>query len=413
LMTILGIVAAGLLAAFSPVLVKSILKIESTDINEFLKSFYIISIGVPFTVVASGLRGVLEALLRFDIANSIRAVLGVFNFLGPVLVMLFTADFAYAVAVLVLLRILCLIAYVKACWDVVPGTRKSPHFDRSHVGHLFKFGSWITVSNLISPVMVSFDRFFLGAMVSVSALAYYSIPWEVMARLLIIPAAFAGVIFPVFSEMKGSMNIPDRGFYYQSLKYVLLIMFPICLIGAAFAKEILSIWMGHEFAASSFRVMQIMSAAVLLNGLAMIPFSFIQASGRPDITAKYHVIEFVIYVPLLWLLIREWTIVGAALAWLIRVALDLALLLGYSTRRVLRRSPEEVPRGYSVTGFLTAGMILGLAVPPLLASRSGRIGWALALMALYGYVAWTGLLGPKEKRFIAETLGRNTRVGSS
>jgi O-antigen/teichoic acid export membrane protein len=159
--------------------------------------------------------------------------------------------------------------------------------------------------------------------------------------------------------------------------------------------------------------MQIMSAAVLLNGLAMIPFSFIQASGRPDITAKYHVIEFVIYVPLLWLLIREWTIVGAALAWLIRVALDLALLLGYSTRRVLRRSPEEVPWGYSVTGFLTAGMILGLAVPPLLASRSGRIGWALALMALYGYVAWTGLLGPKEKRFIAETLGRNTRVGSS
>ena len=43
-------------------------------------------------------------------------------------------------------------------------------------------------------------------------------------------------------------------------------------------------------------------------------------------TAKLHMIEFPLYVPLVWWLIHVAGIEGAALAWVLRVTLDAALL---------------------------------------------------------------------------------------
>jgi O-antigen/teichoic acid export membrane protein len=114
-------------------------------------------------------------------------------------------------------------------------------------------------------------------------------------------------------------------------------MLPICILLGAFSKLVLNTWLGQEYALNSFRVMQVMLVAILINGISMIPFSLIQGIGKPDITAKFHIIEFFIYVPLLWLFIKEWGVLGAAVAWLARVALDLLLLFGYVQRILLPR----------------------------------------------------------------------------
>jgi O-antigen/teichoic acid export membrane protein len=58
----------------------------------------------------------------------------------------------------------------------------------------------MTVSNVVSPLMVYVDRFLIGAFLSISAVAYYVTPHEVVTKLLVLPGAVAAVFFPAFSR---------------------------------------------------------------------------------------------------------------------------------------------------------------------------------------------------------------------
>jgi O-antigen/teichoic acid export membrane protein len=84
--------------------------------------------------------------------------------------------------------------------------------------------------------------------------------------------------------------------------------------------------------------LQWLSVGVLFNSLAQIPFVLLQGAGRPDITAKIHLLELPFYLLALWLLISEMGINGAAMAWCARAMMDAGLLFGMAYRYVWRGS---------------------------------------------------------------------------
>src|SRR5207247_10477417 len=96
-------------------------------------------------------------------------------------------------------------------------------------------------------------------------------------------------------------------------KVVALALFPLCLLTVAFGREALAIWLGRNFADNSTRVLQLLAIGVFLNGLANVPFALIQAVGRPDITAKLHLLELPAYLTTLWWLFvtRAMVVAGA------------------------------------------------------------------------------------------------------
>jgi O-antigen/teichoic acid export membrane protein len=61
----------------------------------------------------------------------------------------------------------------------MPELKARISMDRAMVRPLLKFGGWMTVSNVISPLTVSLDRFLIGALISMTAVAYYSTSWEI------------------------------------------------------------------------------------------------------------------------------------------------------------------------------------------------------------------------------------------
>src|SRR3546814_934995 len=84
-----------------------------------------------------------------------------------------------------------------------------------------------------------------------------------------------------------------------------------------------------------------MSLGILLNALAFVPFACLQAAGHVRTTAVLHIIECVIYVPLLFIGLYFFGVLGAALVWTLRAGLDLGLLLSCSQRRVFYNKPSQ------------------------------------------------------------------------
>ena len=365
LMLLLGILGAVAVGAISPWLVHRTLHVPVALQREALLSFYVLAVSIPVVICTAGLRGLLEAHQRFGVTNALRVPMGVFTFLGPLLVLPFSHSLVPVVVTLAAGRVVASFAYLIVCMKVLPEFRRTIQLERSGVGPLLRFGGWMTVTNVISPLMVTLDRFVIGAIVSMAAVAYYATPYEVVTKLLVVPAALVGVMFPAFSASFERDRDLTAVLYGRCVKYVFLILFPVVLVIAGLAHRGLALWLGADFAQHSFRVLQWLAVGVLLNGLAQVPFALVQGAGRPDLTAKLHLVEFPVYLLFLVWLISAHGIGGAAIAWTARVGVDALILFGIAQRVVLRRPAS-----------LTAGKTSGSSVCVVLGG-SGFLGQRL------------------------------------
>jgi O-antigen/teichoic acid export membrane protein len=98
------------------------------------------------------------------------------------------------------------------------------------------------------------------------------------------------------------------------------------------ARSGLTLWLGADFAQHGYRVLQWLAVGVFINCLALIPFTLVQGVGRPDLTAKLHLIELPLYLSALWWLISAHGVEGAAIAWTARMGVDGAVLFGMADR---------------------------------------------------------------------------------
>ncbi len=199
LMMLLGLVGATVVMAISPWLVHHALKIPETLQSESLIVFYMLGLSIPVVISTAGLRGLLEAHQRFMMVNALRIPLGIFTFVGPLLILPFSHSLVPVVGILVAGRFLGWLANLWLCLQVVPELRQGIAWHGPSAGPLLRFGGWMTVSNIVGPLMVTLDRFFIAGLVSVAAVTYYATPFEMVTKLWVISSAISGVMFPAFS----------------------------------------------------------------------------------------------------------------------------------------------------------------------------------------------------------------------
>ncbi len=336
LISMAGLGLAGMLLGipFVPWVVQSGLQIPLSLQPETLNAFYVLLASIPLVIASTGLFGILEAYHRFDLTSAVRSSLGIYTFAAPLVGLFFTNDLSCVIGILMAGRVLAGVVLFHFCNYLAPQLKTGIGFRRDIFLPLMRFGSWMTISNMIGPMMIYLDRFWISAAISVAAVAYYTTPFEVVTRLLIIPGAVAGVLYPAFSMNLMQNRDHARALFGKGIRYVFAAVFPIAALIVLFAGKGLRWWLNAEFAQNSTHVLQWLAVGVLFNSLAQIPFVLLQGAGRPDITAKIHLIELPCYLLVLWLLVSEAGINGAAMAWCARSLLDAGLLFGMAYRHV-------------------------------------------------------------------------------
>jgi O-antigen/teichoic acid export membrane protein len=392
LMLALGVVGAVAVATISPWLVHHALKIPEGLQSETLLSFYLLGLSVPVVISAAGLRGLLEAHQRFDLVSALRIPMGVFTFVGPLLVLPFSRSLVPVTGILIAGRLVGCLANLWLCFRVVPELRRGVAWHGPSAGPLLRFGGWMTVSNVVGPLMVTLDRFLIGSLVSMTAVAYYATPYEVATKFWLLPGALMGVMFPAFSASFAKDRKRTALLLGRSVKSVLLMLFPITLCTIVLAKDGLRLWLGPEFAQNSFRVLQWLAAGVFINSLAQVPFTFLQGVGKPDLTAKLHLFELPLYLGLLWWLIGTRGIEGAAIAWTARVAVDAFFLFGLARRFLPDNRPIRLR-----TALLPIAALLVLVVASVLQGPIVKSLFLIGTTACFVLVIWFRILTPEER----------------
>lgn len=305
---------------------------EVVSENELKAVILLVALVLPVQAMSATYRGLCEASQRFEGINVVRILLGVVTFAGPGFAMYFSEQLILPVMLLVVARILALIVFRFLAIRCLHSTEVHAVFDPILARRLFNFGGWVTVSGLLSPIMLQADRFSVGALISAAAVSLYVIPYEVVVQSLVLVGAVSATVFPAFSRMLSAQPDLLPGYFKVWLKRIALLMLAVATVLAVILPWLLPLWLGDKATPQMAQVGQVLCLGVFANALASMYYALIQAHGRADITARFHLIELPVFLIMLWLFIHLLGPAGAALAWSSRMLLDLLLLHNFARK---------------------------------------------------------------------------------
>ena len=198
-----------------------------------------------------------------------------------------------------------------------------PRLELERLRNILGFGSWVTLTGLLMPLLNGLDRFIIGFGNGPQAIAYYSVAYNFSTKFTLIPGSVSRALFPTFSKRQ---SLDTSTLARDATLGIAVVLTPIILVSIALVHPFFGLWLGGDFAERCFRPAEILLAGIWVNGLAFVPYALLQGQNRPDIVAKFHAIEVLPFVILLWLGVKTAGVEGAAIAWTFRAAADAILL---------------------------------------------------------------------------------------
>lgn len=322
---ITGLIGGVLIAIAGMFGAANFVETETIPSGEVKNAILLLAIALPAQAMSATYRGVNEAYKNFQGISLLRIGLGVATFGGPYLVALYTVQLPWLVATLVVSRLIALSAFrrlASCCIGDSVQTSVKPAYSKVVARELFQFGGWVTVSNIVSPVLVQADRFVIAYLLSATAVTVYILPYEIVVQAVIFVTAISSVMFPTVSKML--VECPDRwrGYFYRWLAITAVVMLFVCGTLAWFLPFILKIWLKENFDPQSILVGQVLCVGVFANSVGIMQYALLHAKGRTDITARLHLFELPFFLILLFVLVGLFGVVGAAWAWVLRMVFD-------------------------------------------------------------------------------------------
>ncbi|HFM0653529.1 TPA: O25 family O-antigen flippase, partial [Escherichia coli] len=283
---------------------------------------------IPVFLVTQILLAELEGREYFGILNIQKSVGNSLIAGLPALFVLINQTLFSAIIGVAIARVICLwLSYIMSRERI---TIDISFFSITVLKRLFRYGGWVTISNIISPILASMDRFILSHIQGASKISFYTVPNELVTRLGIVPGSLGKAVFPKLSHARNF----TASYAEQKKAYILMtvIVMPLVLFVYYYAKFILTLWMGAEYAGISVEILRIMLIGYIFNCYSQISFANIQAFGKAKYTAYIHMMEFIPYLIMLYIISKEYGVIGVAWLWTIRVIIDFLMLLYMSYR---------------------------------------------------------------------------------
>lgn len=391
-----GIFVGGIILIVGQFFLTVLFKLSLVQFDQIKGSMWFIAAMYPLVAARSVFSGVLRGERHFIKFNLITGVSSVLVQIVPLSFAVVTnKNFFWIIVSTTMIQGVGIFWMLYECL-AIPDYRRRPVINKIEVSHLLRYGSWVSVSSIIGPLLVGLDRIIISIKMGAGAVPFYVIPSNAVTQLQIIPGSLTSSLFPQLSvERIRNTTLPR-----ESLQSLAVVLIPIAILTMIFVGPFLSLWISPQFAKTASPIAEILIVGVVINSMAHLPYVYLTAKGRPDIVAKFHAVEIIPFIAILLLSIHLWGLEGAAWAWVIRVTGD-ALLLFAATRKISWGIPQI---GLGVIILIVAfGLVLGVPRASLLIPLT-----SLFLVS----VVWTVIFAPSVLRQLVKSfiVGLGARV---
>ncbi len=376
-----GLVGGGALFLCASPLAVSVFKIPVGLQAESITAFRLAGVGFCFGAIGWWAAGILAGLQRFDWLASVLVATTTASTLGGLLAAWSGRGVVGVVVANLAGTLLSVVVYACAVRRLLSGIEWRLDLDSSMFRRVLTYGLFSTMQVIFGIVAMQLDRTLLGVWIGVAAVAVYGVPASAATRIHQLCARALEVVFPISSALDAERRTDELKRLFlraQNLNVVLVVMSSVPLL--ILAPEILTLWIGADFAAEATLVFRLLVVAYGILALNVVAAGVVAGLGHPDVNAAFAILLGLSNLVGYCLFIPNWGVDGAGVATLLGSAFSVPLWLWYVNHRFLQVPLSEVLGSVAVRPFLA-----GIAVAAvLLVARPLVSNIPLLLCALSG-----------------------------
>ena len=327
----MGVIGGLLLWAAAHVYFSFYFKVAETLRPEILDAVPLLALSVPVATLTGVLTGALQGREKFLETNVISAVTTILFQLLPLGVALLWGPTLSGLLIAALLsRAAALIALWRICAREFTAGHKTKT-ERATVLALLRYGGWVSFNGLIGPMLVIVDRFAIGNVLGAVPLGLYHVPFQIAKQLAIIPGSLTSALFPklTIASAEESRLLNKKALLTLAATITLPVM-----IGIFAMEPFLNLWVGREIGVQSAPVGRILLIGFWCNAMALVPFTQLQAAGRPRTVTLILLLQIPLYLGALYVAMIGYGIVGCAVALAARFGVDFIMQSLAAHRRI-------------------------------------------------------------------------------
>lgn len=321
---VLGLVGGCVIWLFSEWILTHVMTAGESMSKESLAAINWLFVALPLILLTSAMRGALQGREQFIAINSVGVVGDVLSQLLP----LYVAWRGYTSIEYLLPAALCgrlvtsVLLFIQ-CRKYVPLSNR-PAIDFAQLKPLLNYGGWSCVLSMTGPLLVTLDRLVIGSLSGAKAVAYYTVPYSLVTKMMIVSGSYAGALFPRLAALP---PLEAKILADQSTRTLIAFMTPMIIVVLGMIQPFIIFWLGSDFAQHSAGVSELVLLGVWINSLVIPHHARLQAEGVLKNIFILYFFQLPVYFLMLWVGLKYFGLTGAAGAWSLRVVIDTVMLL--------------------------------------------------------------------------------------
>jgi O-antigen/teichoic acid export membrane protein len=362
-----------------------------------------IALQLPANLYVGGLMG----LEKQVVANVIQVLWSMLRGVGSILVLwqISPSITAFIWWQLFSNVIYCLVAR-KIIWCEMREPRAVSRFKWTILRNNWRFAAGMAGMSFVSISLLQLDKLIVSKLLPLEMLGYYMLAATLASITGILARPIVRALFPQFTalvEEKERASLVKL--YHNSSEFLSLATIPAGLICIFFSRELLFIWTGSSVVAEqSWLVASLLVSGALMQSLTAVPFYVALAHGELRLNLKVGLVSIILLVPLLFLLIPGYGLVGAGMSWFM---MNVVIFIPYMYFIHSRFLPGEFlnwifrsivqPLGCALPIIIIGYVALLNVESRLLSLVNVGLIWFLATLAI-------GLVMPKFRRILLKNI---------
>lgn len=339
------------------------LNIQPSRAPEASIALRISSVGFFIAMLLSTFGSALLGRQRFDTVGKVNMGFSIGTTVFVIAALVSGGTLVHAIAVTLVVSIVQYVFLIRLVHRHFTQFRFEFRSDWKTIREMVAYSGYLFVMRISSFLNNYFVRFIIGVLWGPQAVAYFVVPLKLVTAVQGGLGSIAGVLFPHASDLSARGELGElQRVYVKSSRYMLAVSAPLFLTSAFFAPAIMTVWMGEEFAVSSWLILVFLSFAHWVATMTMIPANVAMGMGKPKVIAAFSAIVGVLSICFVFLFTREFGGHGAAAA-VALTALQAPFFVWYVTARIvdIEWSPFITDtfgvQGRLLTSFFVGGLL--------------------------------------------------------
>jgi len=356
-----------------------------------------VSLWFPFSIFG----GIINGFQRYDVNNVVGIASSVAVATVNIVMLWHGATLVQLVFVTTTLRILTYVVYRMNAYYVFPALSIRPSlFLWSRVRELTSFSVYVSIIDWSNKLNYSIDAVVIGAFLSSSAVALWTVPQRLAEMLQRLTNQLNGVLFPVVVDSDAGHK-PERlrMIFLEATRLSLASVMPLAMAMIILARPLILSWVGPRFE-SSILVSQILILVVAIRVGSATATTVLKGAGCHRLLSGANAGAALANVALSLLWIRHYGLVGQAMGTFVPVAATSIFILWPAA---CRRVGVSVPRAALQAGWPTLWPLAVMAavvipVRDALPPRLIAVAFAGGLGALVYFATFLTFAVKREER---------------